>query len=519
MKPRLREGAFLGAILSAPFIATSYLGWKLAGLPFVPFDLFDWIARALPGSIVTFGIEAGVVILRVLHAGSTSAAAKTAEQAMAMSAFVAAAAVIGALMFGLLRLSGETALLPGGVLGVFAGGGTLIVEHQLRRIESHAATDTAWILGTFLAWGLALGWVHDRLDDVRVTAVDPRYAVDRSTDRRAFLARLAWVAGVPTFLAVVWGLGIGRRRAAIGARWSDTHPLPNAGASVEPVPGTRPEFTPLESHYRIDIDTRPPDINAMTAANASGWRLTIGGLVDTPLALTLDDIRREEALHQFVTLSCISNPIGGDLIGTTRWSGVSVQRLLRRVQLKPTATHLKITSADGFFEVVALETIGNDPRVMLAYAWDGLPLLLEHGFPLRIYIPDVYGMKQPKWIERIDAVDHWEPGYWVARGWDREGRMQATSVVDTVHSSGRVTSVGGIAHAGAKGISKVEVRVDDGAWRSASLREPLSETTWTIWRADLPSASGDHIVTVRSYEEDGALQAGTLHSRHTGSTP
>src|ERR1700674_3881331 len=102
MTPRLRDGVLVGALLAAPLVAASYLGWKLAGLPFVPFDLFDWIARALPGSVVTFGIEAGVVILQVLHAGSTSAAAKTAEQAMAMSAFVAAGAVVGALMVDLL---------------------------------------------------------------------------------------------------------------------------------------------------------------------------------------------------------------------------------------------------------------------------------------------------------------------------------------------------------------------------------------------------------------------------------
>jgi DMSO/TMAO reductase YedYZ molybdopterin-dependent catalytic subunit len=519
MKPRLREGAFLGAILSAPFIAASYLGWKLAGLPFAPFDLFDWIARALPGSVVTFGIEAGVVVLRAIHAGNTSDAAKTAEQAMAVSAFVAAAAISGALMFGLLRLSDETALLPGGVLGVFLGGGALLIEQQLRRVESHAVADGAWILGTFLLWGLALGWAHDRLSDVRVTAVDSRYSVDHGMDRRDFLTRLAWAAGVPSFLAAVWALGTRGRRAAIGARWSDGHQLPNAGAVVTPVPGTRPEFTPLESHYRIDVDTRPPDIDAMNAANGDGWRLTIGGLVDTPLALTLDDLRREEAMHQFVTLSCISNPIGGDLIGTTRWSGVSVQRLLRKVQLKPAATHLKITSADGFFEVVALETVRNDPRVMLAYEWDGVPLLMEHGFPLRIYIPDVYGMKQPKWIERIDAADRWEPGYWVARGWDREGRMQATSVVDTVHTSASGASAGGIAHAGARGISKVEARVDEGAWRNASLREPLSETTWTIWRADLQSEAGDHVVTVRSYAGDGTPQAGTLHTRRASAKP
>ena len=299
------------------------------------------------------------------------------------------------------------------------------------------------------------------------------------------MRRLAWVAGVPTLLAAAWGMATrGRRMTAIGARWSDDHPLPNAGAVVTPVPGTRPEFTPLENHYRIDVDTRAP---VVPVEHVAQWRLAIGGLVDAPLTLTLDDLRREEPLHQFVTLACISNPIGGDLIGTTRWSGVSLQRLLRRVQLKPGATHLKITSADGFFEVVALETIKNDPRVMLTYAWDGVPLLMEHGFPLRIYIPDVYGMKQPKWIEPIDVVDRWEPGYWVARGWDREGRMQATSVVDAINTTGNGASVGGIAHAGARGISKVEVRVDDGEWRGARLREPLSDTTWVIWRADLPS--------------------------------
>ena len=491
MKLRLRDGALVGALLSAPFIAASYLGWRLAGLPFVPFDLFDWIARELPGSVVTAGIEAGVVLLRALHAGSTSAAAKSAEQGVALAVFVAAAAIAGSLLFAVLRLSDEPALLFGGILGGLLGGSTLLVEQRLRRIESHPLADAAWILGTFLAWGLAFGWAHDQLRS------DPRL------NRRAFLTRIACAAGVPALLTAAWGLATGSRRVAIGARWSDAHPLPNAGANVTPVRGTRPEFTPLEDHYRIDVNTRPP------VMDQAEWRLRIGGLVDSPLTLTLDDLRREAPLHQFVTLACISNPIGGDLIGTTRWTGVSVQQLLARVQLTPGASHLKITSADGFFEIVALDTIKNDPRVMLTYAWDGVPLLMEHGFPLRIYIPDVYGMKQPKWIERIDVVDRWEPGYWVARGWDREGRMEATSVVDAVNGA----SIGGIAHAGARGISKVEVRVDDGAWHGASLRAPLSDTTWVIWRADLPSASGDRVVTVRCNEGDGTPQAGSLHTK------
>jgi DMSO/TMAO reductase YedYZ molybdopterin-dependent catalytic subunit len=514
MRPRLRDGALVGALLSAPFIAASYLGWKLGGLPFVPFDLFDWIARELPGSVVTFGIDSAVTILRGLHVGSTAAAGKTAEQAMAIAAFFAAGVVSGSVLSGVLRLSDEPALLFGTVLGMLLGASALFVEQRLRRIDS--LVDASWILAMFLAWGVAFGWIHDRFRGVNGDSTGPGLVTDGRFDRRGFLIRLAWAAGMPTLFTAAWALVMGGRRAgAAGVRWSDGHPLPNAGALVTPVPGTRPELTPLEDHYRIDADTRAPIVDEHR------WRLKIGGLVDHPLELTLDDLRREEPLHQFVTLSCVSNPIGADLIGTTRWSGVSLQRLLGRFQLQPGATHLRISSADGFFEVVALETIENDPRVMLTYAWDGVPLLMEHGFPLRIYIPDVYGMKQPKWIEAIEVIDRWEPGYWVVRGWDREGRMKATSVVDAVDvgtaapdaSGRRFASAGGIAHAGSRRISRVEVRVDEGEWRAARLREPLSETTWVVWRADLPSAAGDHIVTVRSYEVDGTAQTGQLHSK------
>jgi len=322
--------------------------------------------------------------------------------------------------------------------------------------------------------------------------------------------------GVPALLTAVWGLVAGRHRSGTaGRRWSDDHALPNASAAVAPVAGTRRELTPLADHYRIDIDTRVPAIDGRR------WRLKIGGLVDRVLELTLDDLRGEEPLDQFVTLSCISNPLGGDLIGTTRWTGVSLQHLISRAAIDPRATHVKVTSADGFFEVVSLETIRNDPRVMLAYAWDGAPLFPEHGFPLRIYLPDLYGMKQPKWIVSIEAIERWEPGYWVLRGWDREGRVKATSVIDVVDtrdtnldSSGRRTlAAGGIAYAGARGISKVEVRVDEGEWRTARLRDPLSDTTWVVWRADLQSQPGGPLVSVRCYESDGTTQAGAYHFR------
>jgi hypothetical protein len=154
-----------------------------------------------------------------------------------------------------------------------------------------------------------------------------------------------------------------------------------------------------------------------------------------------------------------------------------------------------------------------DRRIMLTYSWDDLPLPPEHGFPLRIYIPDLYGMKQPKWITRIELFPTDEEGYWVRRGWDEVARVRSTSVIDTVavdsaiqESDNTIVPIGGIAYAGARGISKVEVRVDGGAWQEAQLREPISELTWVIWRYDWPFQAGEHTFAVRCRDGGGAAQ-------------
>ena len=239
-----------------------------------------------------------------------------------------------------------------------------------------------------------------------------------------------------------------------------------------------------------------------------------------PLSLTLDELRQHEPLHQFATLSCISNPPGGDLISTIRWTGVSLMRLLPELMPGAGATHLRITSADGFFESVAIATIQRDERIMLAYAWDGVPLPSEHGFPLRLFIPDLYGMKQPKWIVAIDAVDSWQPGYWVSRGWDREGHVAIASAIDVVRAAPRsagerTVELGGIAFAGSRGVSKVEVRVDDGEWQAAELRDPLSDTTWVLWRAALAVPPGNHAFTVRAYDGQRRPQEANFHTKRS----
>lgn len=526
-KPGFGTGLLVGLFLTAPLVAIFYAAWKLAGLPFVPFQVFDWTTRILPGGVITFGIDTMVKTIRMLGIGDTSSAAKLAEQSMAIVVFLVIGAVAGALLFALLRLlRSRASVFPGVVVGALLGAAAVAVARSLGRVEAvPREIAELWTIAAWLAWGIALGLANRRLSRRRIALPGEIAREDwddrvERVDRRRFIVRLGAATATITVAGAVVGKLLGENRrsgqVASGKRWSADHPLPNAGAAVKPAPGTRPEYTALEDHYRIDITTSPPVVDGAT------WRLKVGGLVDRPVELTLDQIRSYEPLHQFVTLACISNPIAGSLIGTTRWTGASFQRLLPDLHLKPNATHLKITSADRFYEIVDLETIRSDSRVMLAYDWDGVPLTTPHGFPLRIYIPDHYGMKQPKWIQTIEATDHWEPGYWVKRGWDRTARMKATSVIDTVSvdmmlsEAGKDTRipVGGIAHAGARGISKVEVRTDDGPWQEAQLRAPLSGTTWVVWRYDWPFQKGQHRLTVRCFDGSGALQNAEMAPPH-----
>ena len=237
-------------------------------------------------------------------------------------------------------------------------------------------------------------------------------------------------------------------------------------------------------------------------------------MVDNPLRLTLGALRNNyEQRSQYVTLRCISGRVGTTLISTTQWTGVSVKDVLADAGVQPGAKYMRLTSGDGYYETVDLDLIESDERVMFCYEWDGVPLPTTHGFPLRIWIPDRYGMKQPKWITGVEIMSEYRQGYWVERGWDEAAIVKTTSVVDTVASDaayesggGTLVPVGGIAYSGARGISAVQVRVDGGPWTDAMLREPLSDTTWVIWRYDWPFQAGEHTFEVRSREADGTPQ-------------
>jgi len=276
-------------------------------------------------------------------------------------------------------------------------------------------------------------------------------------------------------------------------------------ARIQLAPGTRPEITPTENFYRIDIDVFPPNIDA------SRWSFRLDGLVNNPLNLSLDDIRSRPSVTQPLTMQCISNPVGGDLTGTTVWTGVPMKDILADAGVQSNVVGFNIEAQDGFYEFIFLKD-ALDPRTMLVYEMDGEPLPFEHGYPLRIYIANRYGMKQPKWITHMEAMDQEKIGYWVERGWDHDAFIKTTSVIDhigdTIDPATHLIPVGGIAWAGDRDISKVEVQVDnDGHWEAAQLNNPpISPLTWVQWRYDWPAKPGMHNFSVRAYDGSGTLQ-------------
>ncbi len=533
----LGTGALVGVLLTASLMGLLYLAKQLFGLPFVPYELFNWIARVLPGDLVTFGID--LMIDTMLFLGiSVVDTAKTAERAMAIIQFLAGGALAGAVYFAVmnarhLKASRLSGLIMGALFGLPMIGISLVITQSSLPLVANAI----WLLVIFLAWGVALSAIFGRLQDIEVAAAEVAVAAEdqgeegseeasptdvRSVEkigRRQFLVRV----GAATATVTVISAGLGavlataeRRRleesleetAAHSVEGDGRSPFPNANDPVIPVPGTRPEYTPIKDHYKVYLETEP------TVIESSTWVLPITGLVDNPLMLTLDDFRDNyEPYHQYVTLTCISGRVGTGLIGTTQWTGARVQDVLADAGLQANARYLFITSGDGFYETVDLDLIANDERIMFSYAWDGNVLPFDHGHPLRIWIPDRYGMKQPKWITGIEVTDEYRDGYWVERNWDQIAQVKATSVIDTVavdhiieDGEQLMIPIGGIAYAGARGISNVEVRVDGGPWEPAQLREPLSETTWVIWRYEWPFAAGDHTFEVRCAEGDGTPQ-------------
>lgn len=497
----------LGALSSLPVMALSYLG-EIAGLPFAPFDLFDWVARTLPGDVITLGIDIMVDTIRAINIGPTSEIAKPVEQGMALLLFVAIGGGFGGVL-GVIAQRMPTRITASGIrIGALLFAGLWLVSASLGVADAPVLLSGLWLAILMLGWGWGLAWL------VRRAGPAMAEELEAPMTRREFVR----IAG-----GSIAGLTVGSWGLARLLRAAEPTPTPVAiepidpsvpvdsppeaelAARIDPAPGTRPELTANEDFYRIDINTRKPQLDP------ESWRLELGGLVNNPLSLTIEELMQMPSISYYHTLSCISNRIGGDLISTTLWTGVPIVHVLELAGMRSSAEELFIESSDGFYESVPMRDLMNE-RTILAYAMNGVPLPHDHGYPLRIIIPHHYGMKQPKWIVNMEAIDHEGEGYWVERGWSAEAFVRTTSVIDSVagdaydEASGTIP-IGGIGYAGANGISRVEVQVDDGQWNEAQLRAPaLGAFSWVQWRYDWPRESGRHSFRVRAFDGNGDLQ-------------
>ena len=352
----------------------------------------------------------------------------------------------------------------------------------------------------------------------------PTDTMDVIYSRRSFLRLIAASAvALPIILLGVDRL-LSRQNEAQEQASTTTNLLPQTGPRPKGFedPNLAPllasEVTPTYLFYRIDINPIVPQVDSKT------WNLTIKGLVEKPFTINYDQIKSMPSVEEYVTLECISNKIGGDLISTALWKGVRLSQLLEKAAIKPNVKYVVFRCADGYDVGIPIEKSQMEGTI-LAYDMNYAPLTPKHGFPVRAIVPGLYGMMNPKWLTEIELVDSVYEGYWQRLGWRNNAEDNTGSTVlipgqaparqrfrkldETEDTSyGDKVPIAGIAFAGNRGISKVEVSTDGGTtWKTARIKDPLSQYTWVLWSAAyVPPNKENYKIVVRATDKTGNTQ-------------
>jgi DMSO/TMAO reductase YedYZ molybdopterin-dependent catalytic subunit len=282
------------------------------------------------------------------------------------------------------------------------------------------------------------------------------------------------------------------------------------------------EVTPNDKLYRIDTNIIVPSVDA------NSWRLSVKGLINSgPLQFTYEQLKAMPSISEYATLECISDKVAGDLISTALWKGVRLKSLLEMAHVKSEAIYIVFRCYDGYDVGIPIDR-GLLEGTILAYEMNGVPLPIEHGFPLRVIVPGLYGMMNAKWITDIELVDKIYEGFWQRRGWANNAQYKTHSKIvfpgDALRNRfqqitatsgivvGSKSPIAGLAFAGDRGISKVEVSIDGGNnWQVASVKDPLSANCWVLWALDwVPQAKGKYNILVRATDGAGNLQTSEI---------
>jgi DMSO/TMAO reductase YedYZ molybdopterin-dependent catalytic subunit len=467
------QWAAAGVVAGGSGLATSWLAADALHVRASPVvAVAEWVIRHVPGGLAESAIQ---------HLGHRD-----------KPVLVGVILVVLAIVFAVLGLLGRRRWWPPvlGFLVLAAIGGFAVGAEK----AEGSGAQIAVVVG-LLTWVGAFGIVTEPL------------RMEPAGDRRAVL-RLGLVAAAGVIVAVVAPYAGRGRRAVEAAREAlrlteVTPPVVPAGADLGLA---QPWLTPAGSFYRVDTTISPPSVDP------DGWRLRIHGMVDKPLTLTFADLLARQRTEAWITLNCVSNPVGGDLIGNAWWSGVLVRSLLAEAGVREGADAVLQTSADGWTCGTPLTALTDERNALLAVAMNGKALPIDHGFPVRTIVPGLYGyVSACKWVVDLEVTTMDKAvGYWIPLGWAAQGPVKLASRIDRP-GSGDVVPAGdytlaGVAWQQETGIAKVEVSVDGGPWVECDLGTAPDTETWVQWKAVVPLKSGHHSAQVRAVNRAGEVQ-------------
>jgi DMSO/TMAO reductase YedYZ molybdopterin-dependent catalytic subunit len=481
LTPRERTGVLVGALAMFLALDVAFLV-SLVGLPFTPFALGQAIIDVLPGWI-------SIPLIELLHFW-----AKALLVIGVLALFLLAGGVAG--VFAVSSRRSDPA-----VLGIVAA--PWIVAVVLGQLFAAEKID----LGTSLV-DAAVGLAANALAlSYLAPAALARDAEPVSSRRRVLLGGAAVAA-----VAALGGLTLTRAIPIAGTRLGNLPSLARhlvqavtltpADPDIDALPGITPRITANEDHYTVDTTLVKPRVDIAT------WKLDVTGAVDAPFALTYEELLDLDAIEQVHTLECISNPTGGELIGTAVWTGVRMRDLLQRARPADKAFDVVLTSVDGYVDSFPIAK-AMEPETLLVYLMNGKTLPQDHGYPVRTLVPNIYGMKNVKWLRSIEVATFDKLGYWQEGGWSDGAIVNTGTRIDvparTLRWNGGEVTIAGIAFAGSRGISKVELSFDGArTWQTAKLEAAAGPLTWRRWSAQwTPPNTGTHTLQARATDGRG----------------
>jgi DMSO/TMAO reductase YedYZ molybdopterin-dependent catalytic subunit len=391
-------------------------------------------------------------------------------------------------------------------------------------VLTRAESTSEWIAPTLLGAVGGIAVLRIGIDHLRVWTIASNSGGAPKTDgaedapglgRRRFLVMLIGTAAVVSFVGVGARVMNAGALAANAVRSTLRLPRPAvaaaaipAGASLQ-IPGITPLVSPNDGFYRIDTALQVPSIDV------SQWRLKITGMVEKPMEVTFDELMALPLIETYVTLLCVSNEVGGSLAGNAKWLGYPISELLDRARPLAGADVVLSTSQDGWTATTPLDVLRDPGRTsILAVGMNGEPLPLEHGFPVRMVVPGLYGyVSATKWVVelRVSTFQE-ETAYWTDRGWSATGPIKTSSRIDVPRPSAQLkqgtVAIAGVAWAQHTGIERVEIRVDEGEWTGTTLAEAISADTWRQWAYEWDATPGDHSIEARAIDAAGGVQSG-----------